>query len=157
MSKSVHGGPVIVIDEETGDVIGELQRYAIARTGRFLLHPPPELDSRLQMSYLSNLGGLYAELGKIGRAMDHEWLELFEPTATAFDFRSFYQEEYDPADFDVRVWMGWLPSPARIYVAAMVVDDDQLEEATAFSRIVSFFVWMRITVGESVKPWVSGH
>ena len=52
-----------------------------------------------------------------------EWQELFEPTATAFDFRIAQQQEYDPADLDVRLWMGWLPSPARIYVAAMVVDD----------------------------------
>ena len=50
VSKSVYGGPAIVLDRETGEVVGEMQRHAVARTGRFLMHPPPAQDSLRRMS-----------------------------------------------------------------------------------------------------------
>ncbi len=62
----------------------------------------------------------------------HEWQELFEPTATALDFSIFrppLQLKWEPSDLDFRLWMGWLPSPSRIYVALIVVDDITLNRS----------------------------
>ena len=52
-----------------------------------------------------------------------EWPEVFgEPTLTPLDF-TFYTGQYDPADLDFRIWLGWHDATDRIYVGAVFFDD----------------------------------
>ena len=49
-----------------------------------------------------------------------EWLDIAsEPTLTPLDF----QNDFDPADFDFRIWIGWHGATNRIYVAMEQADD----------------------------------
>ena len=62
----------------------------------------------------------------IGDGSVDEWMEL-DPSLTLVDFGLIPDAsditERDPADLDFRIWLGWVPSPSRIYVAAIVADD----------------------------------
>ena len=52
-----------------------------------------------------------------------EWPEVYgEPTLTPLDFTFFYPQ-YDPADLDFRIWLGWHDATDRIYVGAVFFDD----------------------------------
>ena len=57
-----------------------------------------------------------------------DWEESFEASSRALEFQVVLIGEggggsHDPADFDFRVWLGWMRSPARLYVAIQSVDD----------------------------------
>ena len=50
-----------------------------------------------------------------------EWPEVYgEPTLTPLDFSRY---QYDPADLDFRIWLGWHDATDRIYVGAVFFDD----------------------------------
>ena len=66
VSRRVYAGPAVVVDTVSGQIVGEIKRYAIAPDGRFLLHPFPESD--LGVGYQTSLGTIYAELGHIDEA-----------------------------------------------------------------------------------------
>lgn len=59
----VYGGPTAVVDTVSGEIVGDIRRYAMAPDGRFLLHPFPQDDGKPQMEYEANLAELYAEVG----------------------------------------------------------------------------------------------
>lgn len=51
-----------------------------------------------------------------------DWEEVLgEPTLTAVDFVMYGQ--YDPANFDFRIWLGWHDATDRLFVAMEQVDD----------------------------------
>ena len=57
-----------------------------------------------------------------------DWLAVIgEPSLTGLDLTPMFWgdmgEEYNPGDFDVRIWLGWHRELNRIYVAAQGVDD----------------------------------
>ena len=86
----------------------------------------------------------------------HEWPELFEPTATALDFNIIIGESYDPFDLDFRLWMAWLPSPSRIYVALTVLDDiavNRGERDFDIPDMVYFYVDADHSGGEPDAEW----
>ena len=58
-----------------------------------------------------------------------DWLDTIgEANVTALDFTG----DYDPADFEFRVWLAWHRSTNRIYGAMQQADDAYLDE---FERI----------------------
>jgi len=62
VSRRVYAGPTVVVDTVAGAVVGEVERYAIAPDGRFVLHPFPESD--LRVGYQTSLGAIYSGLGQ---------------------------------------------------------------------------------------------
>ena len=56
-----------------------------------------------------------------------EWPDLLgEPTLRTIDFQmdsEFFSTEYDPADFDFAIWLGWHEELDRIYLAGAFVDN----------------------------------
>ena len=59
-----------------------------------------------------------------------EWLDLLgEPALlAAFDFFTWEAYDYNPAEFDFRIWLGWHDATDRIYVAMEQVDDVYINE-----------------------------
>ena len=56
-----------------------------------------------------------------------DWLSVIgEPTLTAGEFMG-WESQYDPADFDFRVWLAWHRSSSRVYVAVQGIDDEFVE------------------------------
>ena len=55
-----------------------------------------------------------------------EWSELVgEPAMTPLDFKEdFNGQDYDPADLDFRVWLAWHDTLERLYLAAVLSDDE---------------------------------
>ena len=68
VARRVYAGPTLVVDTESDEVVGEIERYAIAPEGRFQLHP--FTDPLLRLPYQTSLGGLYAELGDAEKAFE---------------------------------------------------------------------------------------
>ena len=56
-----------------------------------------------------------------------EWPDLLgEPTLKTIDFKTdskYFSTEYDPADFDFAIWLGWHAELNRIYFAGAFVDN----------------------------------
>ena len=61
-----------------------------------------------------------------------DWIEVGPPTLTLLDFfvRSSMppNTQRDPGDLDIQIWLGWMKSPPRIYVAALRADNDYVNE-----------------------------
>ena len=61
-----------------------------------------------------------------------DWIEVGPPTLTLLDFfvRSSMppNTQRDPGDLDIQIWLGWMKSPPRIYVAAVRADNDYVNE-----------------------------
>ena len=57
-----------------------------------------------------------------------EWKDIIgDPQLTAFSVSTdpnSPEDQYDPSDFDFRIWIGWNQSTSRIYVAFESIDDD---------------------------------
>ena len=79
-----------------------------------------------------------------------EWSEILgEPTLTPLDFSLWHRAdeaapEYDPADLDFRVWLGWHGALDRMYVAGVFVDDDYvtgLPFTPSFRLIGNSMIW----------------
>ena len=61
-----------------------------------------------------------------------EWIDLMgDPTLTPVDFvfrepggdGTTWQCYYEPSDLDYRIWLGWMDSPDRFYLAVVFADD----------------------------------
>ena len=61
-----------------------------------------------------------------------DWEEVGPPTLTLLDFfvtgPSSSNIQRDPGDLDIQIWLGWMKSPPRIYVAAIRADNDYVNE-----------------------------
>ena len=59
-----------------------------------------------------------------------DWLEVLgEPTLTPLDFvTSPFYSGYEPSSYDFRIWLAWQPDPARLFVAAEIVDDIHISD-----------------------------
>lgn len=90
-----------------------------------------------------------------------EWMDL-EPSLTLLDFGLIPGvsdiTERDPADLDFRIWLGWVPSPSRIHVAALVADDFYYndydpEDPDEGTMSTSDSITLRIDADHSGGPW----
>ena len=66
--------------------------------------------------------------------------------------------ERDPADLDFRIWLGWVPSPGRIHVAAILADDVYYndydpEDPDGSTMSSSDSIVLRIDADHSGGPW----
>ena len=91
----------------------------------------------------------------------NEWMEM-EPSLSLLDFGLIPDAsditERDPADLDFRIWLGWVPSPPRIYVAAIVADDIYYndydpEDPDGGTMSSSDSISLRIDADHSGGPW----
>ncbi len=61
-----------------------------------------------------------------------DWIEVGPPSLTLLDFfvtgPSSTNIQRDPGDLDIQIWLGWMKSPPRIYVAAVRADNDYVNE-----------------------------
>ena len=62
-----------------------------------------------------------------------DWEPIGRPSATALEFVAddsgvFTNQEFNPADLDFRIWLGWSSDPPRIYAAIIRVDDRYVNE-----------------------------
>ena len=69
-----------------------------------------------------------------------DWEELFEPSAKALEFgpTTGDTEGPDPSDLDFRIWLGWMQSPSRLYVAYQTIDDVYVNDSSAYDAM---FIW----------------
>ena len=68
-----------------------------------------------------------------------DWLTVIdEPSLTGLDLTPMFWgdmgEEYNPGDFDVRIWLAWHRELNRIYVAAQGVDDVLVDKPSDYSE-----------------------
>ena len=93
-----------------------------------------------------------AERIDVGDGSVDEWMEL-EPSLTLADFGLIPGAsdiaERDPADLDFRIWLGWVPSPSRIHVAAIAADDVYVNDPERYGDCL----WLRIDSDHSGGPW----
>ena len=91
----------------------------------------------------------------------NEWMEM-EPSLSLLDFGLIQgasdKIERDPADLDFRIWLGWVRSPPRIYLAAIVADDIYLndfdpEDPDGHGMGVNDSISLKIDVDHSGGPW----
>ncbi len=63
-----------------------------------------------------------------------DWIEVGPPSLTLLDFFVWENPDYSntlqrhPTDPDVQIWLGWMKSPPRIYLAAVRADDAYVNE-----------------------------
>lgn len=91
VARRVYSGPTLVVDAVSGQIVGQVERYAIAPEGRFLLHPFPQ-DDKLRLNYEASLGGSYAKLGHAAKAFE-VWARILEryPEADPSDRATVYE------------------------------------------------------------------
>lgn len=55
-----------------------------------------------------------------------DWLDVIgEPSLTGLDLipDTFFGEDYNPSNFDFRIWLGWNRGLNRVYIAVQGIDD----------------------------------
>ena len=63
-----------------------------------------------------------------------DWIEVGPPSLTLLDFFVWENPQFlqtsqrNPGDLDIQIWLGWMKSPPRIYVAAVRADNDYVNE-----------------------------
>ena len=63
-----------------------------------------------------------------------DWIEVGPPTLTLLDFFVWENPNYsntsqrNPSDLDIQIWLGWMKSPPRIYLASIRADNDYVNE-----------------------------
>ncbi len=63
-----------------------------------------------------------------------DWNEVGPPTLTLLDFFVWENPNFsntsqrNPSDLDIQIWLGWMKSPPRIYLAAIRADNNYVNE-----------------------------
>ena len=59
-----------------------------------------------------------------------DWVKVGPASLTLLDFfvGPISTSQRDPSDMDIRIWLGWMKSPPRIYLAAIRADNDYVNE-----------------------------